>query len=245
LVAFSSGSLLNIAQGRVGPHTENAVRWVATLGTDYGVIAVHRESPHQSLQQLMQAVRSNPSIIVFGAGGTLGSQDWMKAALLVRAAGQDPRGMRFVSFEGGGEAIKALEGKHLGVFTGDAAEAMKALAQGARFRTLAVLAPARLSGRLSEIATATEQGVNLVWPTVRGVYMAAGTPDAAVSAWTTVFEHAHAAPGYAALCQEHGLTPHRLTGDALQRFVKDSVEEYRQLARELGLRLWKTPAGPT
>lgn len=47
LVAFSSGSLLNIAQGRFGPHPVQAVRWIATLGTDYGVVAVHRDSPHQ------------------------------------------------------------------------------------------------------------------------------------------------------------------------------------------------------
>ena len=178
--------------------------------------------------------------MVFGAGGTLGSQDWMKAALLVRHAGKDPRHMRFVSFEGGGEAIKALVGGHINVFTGDAAEAMKAQAHGAKFRLLAVLSPARLPGALSQVPTATEQATPLVWPTVRGVYMAMGTPPALVSAWTAAFAQAHADPGYAALCQMHGLTPHRLTGAALETYVQASVEEYRQLARELGLRLWKT-----
>ena len=34
--------------------------------------------------------------------------------------------------------------------------------------------------------------------------------------------------------------PHRLTGAALETYVQASVEEYRQLARELGLWLWKT-----
>ena len=97
LVAFSSGSLLNIAQGRFGPHPVSAVRWIATLGTDYGVVAVHRDSPHQRLQDVVAALRKDPTRVVFGAGGTLGSQDWMKAALLTRAAGQDPKRMRFVS----------------------------------------------------------------------------------------------------------------------------------------------------
>ena len=240
LVAFSSGSLLNIAQGRFGPHPVDAVHWVATLGTDYGVVAVHPQSPFQTLSQLMQALRDSNQRMVFGAGGTLGSQDWMKAALLVRHAGRDPRHMRFVSFEGGGEAIKALVGGHINVFTGDAAEAMKAQAHGAKFRLLAVLSPARLPGALSQVPTATEQATPLVWPTVRGVYMAMGTPPALVSAWTTAFAQAHADPGYAALCQMHGLTPHRLTGAALETYVQARVEEYRQLARELGLRLWKT-----
>ena len=67
-----------------------------------------------------------------------------KAALLVRAAGQDHKRMRFVSFEGGGEALKALGGRHIDLFTGDAAEATRAAAEGLPVRILAVLAPARL-----------------------------------------------------------------------------------------------------
>lgn len=119
---------------------------------------------------------------------------------------------------------------------------MKALSKGAQFKLLAVLAPARLPGRLRDVPTATEQGVALVWPTVRGVYMAAGTPDAAVAAWTAAFEQAHSAPGYAALCQEHGLAPHRLTGAALEAFVQKRRGLPSTRPRKLGLRLWKAPA---
>ena len=64
LVAFSSGSLLNIAQGRFGPHPVQAVRWIATLGTDYGVVAVHRDSPHQTLPQLVRALREDTGAAV-------------------------------------------------------------------------------------------------------------------------------------------------------------------------------------
>lgn len=238
LVAFSSGSLLNIAQGRFGPHPVSAVRWIATLGTDYGVVAVHRDSPHQRLQDVVAALRKDPTRVVFGAGGTLGSQDWMKAALLTRAAGQDPKRMRFVSFEGGGEALKALRGGHIGVFTGDAAEARQALDKGAPLRFLAVLSQARLPDALADLPTAREQGVDLVWPTVRGLYMAASSPDAAARAWVAAFAEALVAPGYAALCSQHGLYPFARTGAALEDFVQRSLSDYRQLAQELGLRSW-------
>ena len=238
LVAFSSGSLLNIAQGRFGPHPVSAVRWIATLGTDYGVVAVHRDSPHQHLQDVVAALRKDLTRVVFGAGGTLGSQDWMKAALLARAAGQDPKRMRFVSFEGGGEALKALRGGHIGIFTGDAAEAQQAVEKGAPLRFLAVLSQARLPGALAGLPTAREQGIDLVWPTVRGLYMAASAPDAAVRAWVAAFAEALAAPGYAALCSQHGLYPFARTGAALEDFVQRSLSEYRQLAQELGLRSW-------
>ncbi len=238
LVAFSSGSLLNIAQGRFGPHPVSALRFIATLGTDYGVIAVHRDAPYQGLAQVVAALKRDSARVVFGAGGTIGSQDWIKAAQLVRAAGQDHKKMRFVAFEGGGEALKALKGGHLDIFTGDAAEAMQAVAQGLPLRFLAVLAPERLQGTLAGLPTAREQGVDLVWPTVRGLYMAATAPEAAVHAWTSAFEAAMAAPGYAALCSRYGLYPFALTGAALDGFVQRSLQDYRRMAQDLGLRTW-------
>ncbi|SEL46547.1 putative tricarboxylic transport membrane protein [Variovorax sp. YR750] len=238
LVAFSSGSLLNLAQGRFGPHSPSAVRWIATLGTDYGVIAVHRDSPFKRLQDLVAALRQDPSRIAFGAGGTVGSQDWVKAALLVRAAGRDHKAMRFVSFEGGGDALSALQGRHVDAFPGDAAEAMQAIAGGAAVRLLAVLSENRLGGALTGVPTAREQGVDLVWPTVRGLYLSADVPDAAAQAWARAFREASAAPGYAALREQHGLYPFALTGAALDDYVQAQIKSYRRLADELGLRRW-------
>jgi putative tricarboxylic transport membrane protein len=46
LVAFSGGSLLNLAQGKFGKATRGDVRWVAALGADYGMIAVRADSPY-------------------------------------------------------------------------------------------------------------------------------------------------------------------------------------------------------
>ncbi|WP_295851563.1 tripartite tricarboxylate transporter substrate-binding protein [uncultured Xylophilus sp.] len=238
LVAFSGGSLLNLAQGRFGAHPTSAVRWVAALGTDYGVVAVHRDAPYRRLQDVVDALRQDPARVVFGAGGTVGSQDWMKAALLVRAAGRDHKAMRFVSFEGGGDALAALRGGHVGVFPGDAAEALQAIAAGAPVRVLAVLAEARLPGALQGVPTAREQGIDLVWPTVRGLYMAANVPDAAVRGWTEAFAEAMAAPGYAALRTRHGMYPLTLTGAPLEAHVERRLQDYRRLAAELGLRRW-------
>jgi len=239
LVAFSSGSLLNLAQGRFGPHAPSAVRWIATLGTDYGVIAVHRDSPYKRLQDLVAALRQDPSRVAFGAGGTVGSQDWVKAALLVRAAARDHKAMRFISFEGGGDALRALQGKHVDAFPGDAAEALQAIGGGAAVRLLAVLSEMRLGGALTGVPTAREQGVDIVWPTVRGLYLSANVPDAAVRAWTAAFTEAVAAPGYAALREQHGLYPFALTGAPLSEYVQTRIGAYRQLADELGLRRWK------
>ncbi len=90
LTAFSSGSLLNLAQGKFGRFDENAVKWLAAVGTSYGAIAVRADSPYQTLADLAAALKANPEQVVIGSGGTVGSQDWMQLALLVRQAGIDP-----------------------------------------------------------------------------------------------------------------------------------------------------------
>ena len=81
IVAFSGGSLLNLAQGKFGRYGENDVRWLAAVGSDFGAVIVADNSPLKSMKDLVTAIKANPSKVVFGAGGSVGSQDWMKAAL--------------------------------------------------------------------------------------------------------------------------------------------------------------------
>jgi putative tricarboxylic transport membrane protein len=236
LVAFSSGSLLNLVQGKFGPRSAADVRWVAAIGTDYGVIAVPRRSPIHSLKDLLDTLRKDGTRVAFGAGGTVGSQDWVKAALLVRAAGRDHKAMRFVSFEGGGEALAALRGGHVDVFTGDAAEARQAMREGEGIRLIAVLSEKRLPGALADVPTAVEQGVDLVWPTVRGLYVGAKVGDADYRHWADALGKAMNTPGYTQLAAQHGLYPFKLTGAELEAFVQKSSAEYRALAAQLALR---------
>jgi putative tricarboxylic transport membrane protein len=61
LVAWSSGSLLNLAQGKFGRFDENAVRWLAAVGTSYGAIAVKNDSPYKTLDDLVAALKKDPS----------------------------------------------------------------------------------------------------------------------------------------------------------------------------------------
>ena len=91
VVAFSGGSLLNLSQGKFGRYSVDDVRWLASVGTDYGMIAVRADSPWKDLKSFMTAMEKNPSSIVIGAGASIGSQDWMKAALLAQKANVDPQ----------------------------------------------------------------------------------------------------------------------------------------------------------
>lgn len=235
IVAFSSGSLLNLAQGKFGRYDETAVRWVASVGADYGVAIVRNDSPYQNLPSLMAAFKENPTSIVLGAGGSVGSQDWMKAALTARAAGVDYKRMRFVAFEGGGEAMTALRGGHIQAYMGDAAEAQTMLDGGAPIRVLAVYSKERLPGKLADIPTAAEQGFEIDWPIIRGFYVGPKVSDADYQWWLEAFKKAMAEPGFAQLQTQQGLYPFDITGAELDAYVKEKVAAYKVLADEFGL----------
>ena len=234
IVAYSGGSFLNLAIGKFGQYNENDVKWLAAVGADYGAIIVKADSPYNNLKDLIEATRKEPAKVVFGAGGSVGSQDWMKSALIAREAGIDPKRMRYVAFEGGGEAITALMGGHVHAYSGDASEVQGHL-KGGRIKVLAILAPERLKGELAGIPTAIEQGYNVDWTITRGFYMGPKVSDADYQWWVAAFEKLQATPEFDKLRAERGLFPFNLTGAKLTENVKKEVARYKVIAKELGL----------
>jgi len=234
IIAFSGGSLLNLAIGKFGRYNVNDVKWLAAIGADYGAIIVRADSPFKDLKDLMAALKADPTQVVFGAGGSVGSQDWMKSALVARAAGVDFRRMRYVAFEGGGEAMTSLQGGHVQVYSGDASEVAAHL-KGGKVRVLGILSDHRLPGDLSNIPTAKEQGYDVEWPIIRGYYMGPKVGKGEYDWWVGTFDKMLASDEFAKLRATQGLFPFDLTGDKLDAYVKQRVAHYGELAKEFGL----------
>jgi putative tricarboxylic transport membrane protein len=234
LVAFSGGSLLNLAQGKFGKASAGDVRWVAALGADYGMIAVRADSSFKTLADLLAALKRDPAKVLIGVSGTIGSQDWLKMALLARVAGVDPKALRFVALEGGGEAFTALDANYVQVVPGDASEATL-YAGGGKVRVLAVLSEKRLPGVLAAIPTAREQGVDVVWPIIRGVWMGPKASDADYQRWVAAFAQLEATPAFAQLRASYGFYPFSMTGAPLTAYIKQAVADYERQARQFNL----------
>lgn len=234
IVAFSGGSLLNLAQGKFGRYSEQDVRWVAAEGIDYGMLAVRADSPFDDLGQLISALQENPTSVVFGSGGTVGSQDWMKSAIIARAAGIDYRMMRYVAFEGGGEAQTALLGGHIQAYSGDISEAQGLLESG-HLRILAVMSDERLPPPFEKIPTAHEQGFNFSWPILRGFYAGADISDEDYDWWVNTFEKMMANPRFDEMRREFGMFPYAKTGAELAAVIEQRMVHYRKLVEEFHL----------
>ncbi|WLE00069.1 tripartite tricarboxylate transporter substrate-binding protein [Agrobacterium leguminum] len=235
IVAFSAGSLLNLAQGKFGAYSEKDVRWVASVGTDYGAVVVQESSEYKSLTDLMAAIKKDPKSVIIGAGGTIGSQDWMKAAMAARAAGIDYKAMRFVAFEGGGDCATALQGGHVHICMNDVGDSQAAIDGGAPLKLLAIFSEQRLPGKLSPVPTAIEQGFDIKWPIVRGFYVGPEVTEADYRWWADAFAKAMQSPDYAAELQKRNLFPLPMTGEETKTFVEKQVAGYKKLAADFGL----------
>ncbi|WP_236207732.1 Bug family tripartite tricarboxylate transporter substrate binding protein [Pseudomonas tohonis] len=235
ITAWSSGSLLNLAQGKFGRFDENAVRWLAGIGTSYGAIAVRNDSPYKNLDDLVKALKADPGKVVIGSSGTVGSQDWMQTALLAKAAGIDPRNLRYVALEGGGEIATALLGGHIQVGSTDISDSMPHILAG-NMRILAVLSDERLPGDdKAGIPTAKEQGYDITWPVVRGFYLGPKVSDEDYAWWKAAFDQLLASEDFVKLRDQRELFPFAMTGPELDAYVKTRVAQYKQMAQEFGL----------
>lgn len=235
IVAASTATATRLAQGAFPGNTMDQVRWLGTIGADYGVIGVRPDSDYQDLPSFMDALESDPQSISIGGGSASGGWDHLKILIAAQEAGiEDLRSIKYVAFAGGGEAISQLLAGSLQAYTGDLSEAMGFVESG-DLRILAVLAPERLDGRFSEFPTAAEQGLDVTGANWRGFYAPGEMSDAAYDYWTTTLGEMYQTEAWQAVMEQNGLAQLDMQGEEFQQFVSDSVSEIQSISQEIGL----------
>lgn len=234
VVAASPATTIRLAQGQFAHLTEDDVRWLAAIGADYGVIAVSPDAPWDTLEELLTDWRPDPTRFVVAGGSAVAGLDHMKMLVLGQEAGVDPLRIRYVPFDGGGEALTALLGGFVHVLSTDASQVIPHLEAGS-LKVLAVLAPERAGGILGTIPTAHEAGYDVEWITWRGFYAPKGISDEAYERWVSVLTQVEASDEWAQVRRASGLDPLFVAGADFEAFVREQVAEYREMSREIGL----------
>ncbi|GMV05618.1 MAG: C4-dicarboxylate ABC transporter substrate-binding protein [Gemmatimonadota bacterium] len=234
LMAASPGTTLLLAQGQWGDLTENDVRWLGAVGAEYGVLAVDADAPWRTLNELLDAWRADPTRIVVSGGSAAAGQDHMKVLLLAHRAGLDPRSIRYVPFDGGGEAMTALLGGFVQVFSGEVSEILGQV-QAGRMRPLTVMAPTRLGGVLADVPTARESGVDVEWVTWRGFLVPKGIGDARYRQWVETLSTLAASPEWEEARKVNRYEPFFMVGEEFDAYVRNQVREFREMSREIGI----------
>lgn len=142
---------------------------LAQLTRDYGAIVVGADSPYQDMKSLLEAMKADPSSITVAGGSAPGSMDHLIAVLPAFKYDIDPKAVKYVSYDGGGEAIAALLGGNADVIATDASSVGEYLKAG-KIRVLGITATERLAGDLADIPTLQEQGIDAEFTIWRGVF---------------------------------------------------------------------------
>lgn len=235
IVAASSATATRLAQGAYPGNTMDQVRWLGSVGADYGIIAVAQNSDIEDLPALMDRIKEDPTSVSVAGGSAVGGWDHLKVLLAASKAGiEDVRQIKYVAFDGGGEAITQLLGGSVQAFTGDASEA-KGFVDSGDIRVIAVLAPERLPGDFGEFPTAREQGIDVLGANWRGFYAPGGMSDAAYDYWSGAIAQMSTSDEWKAVMAKNGLETLELSGEEFQNYVAESVAEITALSKEIGL----------
>lgn len=235
IVAASTATATRLAQGAYPGNSMDQVRWLATIGADYGVIAVAADSAVQTLPELLDQIKNDPTSISIAGGSAVGGWDHLKVLIAANAYGiDDVRSVKYIAFDGGGEAVTQLLAGSVQAFTGDISEA-KGFVDSGDIRVVAVLSPDRLDGEFASFPTAREQGIEAIGANWRGFYAPAGMSDAAYDAWVSKIADLYATPEWKDVMANNGLAPLDLQGEAFQAFVSDSVSKIQTISREIGI----------
>lgn len=235
IVAASSATSTRLAQGAYPGNNMDQVRWIASIGADYGVIAVAKSSPITSLPELLDMVKKDPTSVAFAGGSAVGGWDHLKVLIAAQADGvADVRKVKYVAFDGGGEAVTQLLAGSVQAFTGDMSEA-KGFVDSGDIKVLAVLAPERLGGEFAAYPTAKEQGIDALGANWRGFYGPKGMSDEAYDAWVDKIATLYASPEWKQVMETNGIAPLDLHGADFEKFVADSVSQIADLSRLIGI----------
>jgi putative tricarboxylic transport membrane protein len=234
IVAASPSTTLRLAQGQYSRFTERDVRWLGAVAADFGLVAVKADAPWKTMQELVAAWKADPAKITVGGGSAVGGQDHMKVMLLARAAGIDPRSIKYVPFDGGGQALTSLLGGFIQVFLGDVSE-LRAQLEAGTVRVLAVMSPRRLPGAFANVPTLRELGFNVDWVVWRGFYVPKNMPIEAYEFWVRALRQVERSPEWARVREQNSLGQFFMAGAEFQVFIDRQVNQFRNLSRELGL----------
>ncbi len=234
IVAASMSTSARIAQGIYEGATQDDVHFLATFGAEYGAIAVRADSKYQTLTQMMDDIKADPRSVGIAGGSSVGSFDHIKPMLVAQKAGiDDVTKLKYVSFDGGGEAMTGLLSGATEALSGDFSEMLGFLESG-DIRIIGILAPDRLKN-FPDIATAKEQGYDVVGANWRGLYMPAGASDEAKEFWSDAVKIMVADEGFQKTLEDAAIAPFNNFGDAMYQFVARSIDDVTKLSKEIGI----------
>ena len=208
---------------------------VQMLALDQFVLWVNADTPYKTSKDYIDAAkaRSAEPAKRFKMGGTGAKQEDQ----IITAAIEQRTGIKFtyIPYKGGGEVAVQLVGKHVDSTVNNPIEAVAQWRAG-KLRPLCVFDPKRMPYKTkvtdkmswSDIPTCKEQGLDVDYLMLRGIFMPGGVTQAQVDYYVGVFKKAMETPEWKAFMEQGAFNQTSLAGKEYADWV--AREEARHIA---------------
>lgn len=234
IIAASSATATRLAQNAFAGMTADQVRFVGAIGADPGVIVVAKDSQFKNLDDLVNAIKADPSKITFAGGSAVGGFDHLKPLMILQKADfTDITKVKYIGVDGGADAITQTVGGFTQAMSGDMSEVVGFLKAG-EVRALAVLTEERVPG-FDDIPTAKEQGYDVVAVNWRGLYVPKDISDDDFNKWAERLQKVADSDEWKEQMVANGLAPFTKVGGDFQSYVDGVITDINALSKEIGV----------
>jgi len=204
---------------------------LARLTSEYTMVVVPKNSPIQSLKDLVDKIKAGPRAVSW-AGGSAGGNDHMVAALVTQAVGVDPRQTNYIAFSGGGDSLASIIGGQVTVGVGGASELIEQVKAG-NLRALGISAAERVPG--IDVPTLREQGVNATLANWRGVSAPPKLTNEQRQAYLALIDKVVQTQTWKDHLRKNNWSDAYLAGDDFRKYIGEETKRVTALLTTLGL----------
>jgi putative tricarboxylic transport membrane protein len=204
---------------------------MARLTGDPLAIVVPASSNIKTIDDLLAAIKANVGGTIW-AGGSAGGADHILAALVTKAAGQDPAAVNYVAYSGGGEALAAMLGGQVTAGVSGYGEWQSQIEAG-ELRALAISYPEPIPGIDAKPLKA--QGIEVELVNWRGIFAGKDITAEEKAALAAGLEQALKSDAWKEVLKSKGWTDYYMPADEFASFLTGETERVKGVLTSLGL----------
>jgi tripartite-type tricarboxylate transporter receptor subunit TctC len=204
---------------------------ILQMNADAAAVIVRADSPWQTLDQFLDALRADPGKLTMSGTAAGGAWDLARAGLLM-AADIPVDALRWIPSKGSAPSVVDLLGGHIDAICCSVPEAVTQIEAG-EFRALAAMSPQRLK-EYPDIPTVREAGV--AWDAVgwRGLVAPKDTPAAVLTSLQEAAGRIVASPEYAEFMRKNGFAIEVRFGAEFSEFLTAQDTQWRDVISAAG-----------
>ncbi len=216
----------------VFPHNFRDLTLVSGTIGDYAAIVVGKDSPINSMSDLLAAYKADKRGTAIGGGSVPGGMDHLVAAMVMEAAGEDATAVKYIPYDAGGKAMAALLSGEISALSTGFSEAID-LANAGEVKIIGVTADERVAA-YKDAPTMKEQGIDTTFVNWRGFFAAPGLPEAQLTAYQEAIAKMYATPEWEEVRARNGWVNIHNSGEDFQAFLEGQEKAIGDLMKKLG-----------